>query len=97
MNFSKRMGIMAPNNASPAPAQMTPAISAGQSGGDAAEPASQGPSPMDDADAKVTTRSSCQRLACHKSLSLGLNMLLSLHEALSEKASFQILEFPFKD
>ncbi len=96
VNFSKRMGIMAPNNASPAPAQMTPAISAGQSGGDAAEPASQGPSPMDDADAKVTTRSSCQRLACHEPLSLGSNILLSPHEALSKKPSFRMLELPCK-
>ena len=53
VNLGKKPGALPDTNASPAPAQLTPAISAGQSGGDAAEHGSQGPSPEIAPDGKV--------------------------------------------
>lgn len=54
VNLGRKPGAVPDSNASPAPAQLTPAISAGHSGGDAAEPGSQGPSPETATDGKVS-------------------------------------------
>lgn len=54
VNLGRKPGAMPDSNASPAPAQLTPAISAGHSGGDPAAPGSQGPSPGAATDAKVS-------------------------------------------
>lgn len=53
VHLGKKPSLLPDNNASPAPAQLTPAISAGQSGGDAAEHGSQGPSPEAATNSKV--------------------------------------------
>ncbi len=53
IHYAKKPGPTADSNASPAPAQHTPVISAGHSGGEPAEPGLKGPSPAALLDGKV--------------------------------------------